>query len=341
MCDHCKKPGHVKKDCFELVGYPPGWQQRQINKYYMKNNHEKKQDGAHFTSSAEGLSPITLQAFEEFKAKLMPAATEGQREASSSSGIEGEKHLITPWIIDSGATNHMTGSPRYFSSYTPRSGKDRVRIADGSSAPIMGCGTVNCAPSLPLNFVLHVPNFPENLLSVSSITRSLNCGAWFEPKFCVLQELKSGRIIGTGTERDGLYYLDNTPSPAALTTRSATSTDELFLLHCRLGHLSFQSLGRMFPSYFESCCKENLVCEVCDLAKHTIPNYPSSGERCKIPFEVVHSDVWRPSKVTSLLGEQWYVKFIDGFSICTWLYLLKKKSKVLSAFINFYTLVNN
>jgi transposase InsO family protein len=45
--------------------------------------------------------------------------------------------------------------------------------------------------------------------------------------------------------------------------------------------------------------------------------------------------------VTSLLGEQWYATFIDGFSRCTWLYLLKHKSKVLFAFKNFYTLESN
>lgn len=26
VCDHCKKPGHLKKNCFDLIGYPPGWQ---------------------------------------------------------------------------------------------------------------------------------------------------------------------------------------------------------------------------------------------------------------------------------------------------------------------------
>jgi hypothetical protein len=139
----------------------------------------------------------------------------------------------------------------------------------------------------------------------------------------LFQDLKSGRILGTGTEHDGLYYLNSALAPTALTTRNTSSTDELLLLHCRLGHPSFQSLGRMFPSYFQSCCKEKLVCDVCELAKHTRTNYPNRGERCEMPFEVVHSDVWGPSSVTSLLGERWYVTFIDGFSRCTWLYLLK------------------
>jgi hypothetical protein len=37
----------------------------------MANNHDKKQDKAHFTSSTKGLSPIDLEALEEFRYKLM------------------------------------------------------------------------------------------------------------------------------------------------------------------------------------------------------------------------------------------------------------------------------
>src|SRR4051812_7941185 len=107
----------------------------------------------------------------------------------------------------------------------------------------MGCGTISCTRSLPLSLALHVPNFPMNLLYVSSITKSLNCRAMFEPRFCVFKDLKSGKILGTRTERDGLYYLDNVAAPLAFAiacTSSTSSTDELLLLHCRLGNLSFQ-----------------------------------------------------------------------------------------------------
>jgi transposase InsO family protein len=46
--------------------------------------------------------------------------------------------------------------------------------------------------------------------------------------------------------------------------------------------------------------------------------------------------------VNSLLGERLvYNTFIDGFSRCTWLYLLKRKSDVFSAFKDFYALVCN
>lgn len=111
-------------------------------------------------------------------------------------------------------------------------------------------------------------------------------------------KLMSGRILGTGTERDGLYYLDNAPAPLALSTRCSPAKDELTLLHYRLGHVSFQSLSRLFPSKFNISCKEGLVCDVCELAKHTRTSYPSTSEKTNIPFEVVHPDVWGPSVVT-------------------------------------------
>jgi hypothetical protein len=36
-----------------------------------------------------------------------------------------------PWVIDSSASDHMTGMSPLFSSYNPCSGKDKIRIADG------------------------------------------------------------------------------------------------------------------------------------------------------------------------------------------------------------------
>ncbi|XBI69219.1 hypothetical protein VPH35_048321 [Triticum aestivum] len=157
------------------------------------------------------------------------------------------------------------------------------------------------------------------------------------------KDLKTRRNLGTGIEHDGLYYLTNasSPSPYALSMMNSLTTDEFLLMHYRLGHLSFQALGRMFPSQVKNYCKEKLLCDVCELAKHTRTNYPSSNERSKIPFDVVHSDVWGPSVVTALTGDRYYVTFIDGFSRCTWLYLLKHKSEVLPTFKDFFNMVRN
>ena len=56
-------------------------------------------------------------------------------------------------------------------------------------------------------------------------------------------------------------------------------------------------------------------------------------------LELMHSDVWGPSPLTSLLGFNYYVIFIDDYSRFTWLFLLKHKNEVLSVFKHFKSMV--
>ncbi|RVW20671.1 hypothetical protein CK203_112325 [Vitis vinifera] len=74
------------------------------------------------------------------------------------SSIKSNVHC--PWIIDSGATDHMTGSSQIFSSYKPCAGNKKIKIADGSLSAIAGKGSVFISPSLTLHNVLHVPIYP-------------------------------------------------------------------------------------------------------------------------------------------------------------------------------------
>ena len=52
--------------------------------------------------------------------------------------------------------------------------------------------------------------------------------------------------------------------------------------------------------------------------------------RSSSAFDLVHSDVWGPSRVSSSKGFRYFLIFIDDFSCMTWLYLLKEKSEVSS-----------
>jgi 5'-3' exoribonuclease 2 len=58
-------------------------------------------------------------------------------------------------------------------------------------------------------------------------------------------------------------------------------------------------------------------------------------------LELVHSDVFGPVTVPSLGGSLYYVSFIDDFSRRTWMYFLRKKSKVFNKFKEFKSLVEN
>jgi hypothetical protein len=78
-----------------------------------------------------------------------------------------EPSVDMSWIVDSGASKYMTPHPTMFKTYKPMSGKDKVQTADGSLCPIAGVGDITCTLELQLSSVLHVPNFINNLLSVS------------------------------------------------------------------------------------------------------------------------------------------------------------------------------
>jgi GAG-pre-integrase domain len=141
---------------------------------------------------------------------------------------------------------------------------------------------------------------------------------FLSPTHVVLHELKTERVIGIGQQSEGLYHLkqerEDFNSRACL---AETPELELIFLHCRLGHIPFTILIKLYPKLYSRCNKTKLVCDTCEFAKHTRTMYPISGNRSSSCFDIVHSDIWRPSRVASLSGARWFVIFIDCHSRMT------------------------
>ena len=103
----------------------------------------------------------------------------------------------------------MIGSPTSFTTYVPCASKMKVRIADGSYTPVAGKGTISLTKTFSLESVFHVPNLSCNLLSISKLTRDLNCVTKFSSAGVIFQDLASGRTIGSACECEGLYHFDD------------------------------------------------------------------------------------------------------------------------------------
>jgi hypothetical protein len=231
------------------------------------------------------------------------------------------------WVIDSGASKHVTGLSSSFKTYTPHSYSETIQTADGTSQPIHGVGSVECTPSLYLSSVLHVPSFPVNLLSVSSLVDQFKCIVTFDENLCIFQEKRTGRVIGTGIRHNGLWVINQEES--ALAAVVGAQEKEIYLLHYRLGHVPFESLNKFYPAMFKGVDRNKLVCDACELGKHTRSTYSSIGLRSCEPFTMIHSDVWGPCSITSLSGFKWFVTFIDCHTRMTWIYMLRGKHEVL------------
>ncbi|CAL8168114.1 unnamed protein product [Prunus armeniaca] len=173
------------------------------------------------------------------------------------------------WIIDSGATDHMTFDPDDFLNTTqPR--RTCIANANGVTYLATGAGTVALSSSLTLSNTLLVPSLSTKLLS----------------------DIHTKEILGRGTKRGGVYYVDDfSPGMANSVTHPFDSKQkQIWLWHRRLGHPSFSYMKHLIPDLFSGFKDSDFTCDTCILAKsHRVP-YPLSTNKCTTPFTLIHSD---------------------------------------------------
>ena len=200
-----------------------------------------------------------------------------------------------------------------------------ITLANESQTMAKGIGLTCPLPFVPFTSVLYVPDYPFNLISINKLTRDLNCLITFFDNSITLQDRSTGRTIGIGHEFQGLFHLN---SPSSSTT--FTSMDTPLLIHSRLGHTNISKFQIMVP-HFSSL--SSIECESCQFGKHTlVPFLRRLDQRTMSLFKLVHTDVWGPSRTKSTLGFQYFVTFIDDYSRCTWIFLMKTRAEL---FLNF------
>ncbi|XP_078445042.1 uncharacterized protein LOC144714219 [Wolffia australiana] len=221
---HCQKFGHRSDKCWQKFGKPD------------QVSHSST------TTSASASNLLTISR-EELAHML---ATRAPTDTSSTSGSH-TSHLAStstsgtallasssgPWIIDSGASAHMSGTSSLLSQIASLPHPETFAIVDGRVCPVRGKGRSLPTRSLPLSDVLYVPNFPVNLLSISAITKSLFCSVSFFPYHCTFQDLRTGKRIGLGHETGrGIYELvsDLPPTGGEVPLRRLHPDRELFAL---------------------------------------------------------------------------------------------------------------
>ena len=350
-CTYCKKSRHTRDDCFKLHG----------KEQVLSRKGGFKGGKAHLTAGEDQTQEKSNQAgMGEFKKeeieKLRNLLNSLEKSSSTCSLAQSGKYLnsyalsassmssLGSWVIDSGATDHMTHSPIRFRTYNPCPGNRKITVADGSPITVAGQGTVNLSNSLSLNNVLHVPKLSSNLISIHQITKDLNCRVIFYSTHCVFQDLVTGRTIGLAKVNDGLYYLEemsgNKKNKNQLSlTCSSNNKSEIWLHHFRLGHPSFILLKSMFPSLFKNEDVSSFHCDTCEIAKHHRLSFPLSNTRSTRPFSLIHTDIWGPCRISSISGAKWFVTFIDDCTRTTWLFLMKEKSEVSSIFPMFHKMI--
>jgi len=134
-------------------------------------------------------------------------------------------------------------------------------------------------------------------------------------------------VIDTGYESHGLYHLRPSTNVGVVMESSS-------LIHAQLGHPSLAKLQQLVPAWSKL---SRLDCDSCQLGKHCRTSFSRSVTRdASSPLALVHSDIWGPSCVKSTLGFQYFITFINDYSRCTWLFLMKHHSELFHIFKSFF-----
>ena len=80
----------------------------------------------------------------------------------------------------------------------------------------------------------------------------------------------------------------------------------------------------------------------CIFSKQKMVNFSNIGKPPKVEkLDLVHTDVWGSSLISSIGGSYYYVTFIDDSTRKVWVNFLKKKSKVYDVFKKWKAMVEN
>ncbi|KAM0059034.1 putative RNA-directed DNA polymerase [Helianthus debilis subsp. tardiflorus] len=213
--------------------------------------------------------------------------------------------------MDSGASFHAISCPDMVKNL--RTGNfGKVRLVDDQMLDITGVGDVDLKTSLgtiwTLKDVRVIPNLRRKLISVGKLDDEgfnvhFGGGQW--------KVIKGNLVIAKGKKQGTLYMAEiHAEGVHAMTTSPSPST----LWHNRLEHMSKKGLKMLakkgkFPDLKKV---ETEFCESCVFGKQKRITFVKTGRAPKAQkLELVHSDVYGPTSVSSLGGSRYYVTSID------------------------------
>jgi len=122
-----------------------------------------------------------------------------------------------------------------------------------------------------------------------------------------------------------------------VTANKACANLSLETLHARLGHTSLSKMRHILAC--KNVLTNKFFCETCILAKaHRLP-FGRSSISTKIPFELVHMDLWGSYRVANINGARYFLTIVDDFTRNTWTQLLHNKTQVYAAIERFLNMV--
>ncbi|MCO5586427.1 hypothetical protein L7F22_040367 [Adiantum nelumboides] len=172
-CGYCGRPGHVEREC------------RTKRREQQRNNRPSR---AHFQQVDEP-APIQygMESLQLFSSHIH----------SDDALIPHSIVATSEWLLDTGATHHMTPDRHWLSKYTPLSQHVKVYLGDNHSLIAVGLGNMKVVlpsgTSIIIHYIYHIPGLNRNILSITAAT-STGSSIEFFHAYCVIHfKLPAGK----------------------------------------------------------------------------------------------------------------------------------------------------
>jgi hypothetical protein len=237
------------------------------------------------------------------------------------------------WILDSGATNHMTGERSAFTEIDNKV-HGTVHFGDGVVANIEGRGTIlircKTGEHEVLPGVYLIPRLTANILSLGQLEEDGH-KIMLHAEFLRIWDRRGCMVakIRRGVNRLYVLHLDiNKPVCMA-----AQGEDPAWRWHARYGHLNFRSLRKLEQ---EEMVHGLQICDSCLAGKQRRLSFPGEAKyRATFKLELVHGDLCGPITSVTPTGKKYFFLLVDDVSRYMWLTLLGTKDEAMNAFMAF------
>ncbi|KAK3747962.1 hypothetical protein QZH41_007086 [Actinostola sp. cb2023] len=322
-CHHCGKPGHLKRNCWSL-----------------KKEKEKEQQ------NKPESKPV------KHKANVVAADSDSESLGLVTQALAASVCANDVWIIDSGATCHMTNDRSSLRDILELTEPVHVQLGDGKVLNATARGTVTLYTVLRggnekrcnLKDVLFVPKLSYSLLSVPKATGA-GLKVSFDKSECKIVRA-DGATIAVGKKVGSLFHLKYRREVELSNAATAElSMSKEMLWHQRYGHLGTQNLKKLanesLVTGFDFDPKKGLdFCEACVQGKLHRCSFPTSGaKRATEPLGLAHSDLCGKITPKSAGGAEYFMTLTDDKTRYVWVYALKKKDEAFKKFQDWKALV--
>ena len=325
ICSFCKNKSHSIETCYT--------RQRILQNTAALTQFELSAMDSH---SKSGLaSSLSIAYLHDMVNQVhLPSSNASNTALSTISGTS------PTWFLDSACCNHMTSSPNVVPSHTSTS-LPTIYTANGSPMHVSHLGNVS-TPSLSVSNVYQIPKLTHNLLSVGQLTE-LGFSLTFSSTGVVVQDSQTGQIVGTARKVGRLFELIFLHLPSSRLSASAVSeqsTSSLALWHSRLGHASISRVKQLVSrGLLGSVSNKSFDCMPCQFGKQNALPFNNNVSHALSSFDLIHSDVWGPSPISTPGGSRYFDIFVDDFSRYTWIYLFKNHSELYQIYRDFTKMI--